>query len=48
MASSREYSDFISEQLSELEDVAYRAMMQYMDMELSYDSAKAVGRGQCG
>lgn len=27
MASSREYLDFISEQLSELDDVTYRAMM---------------------
>lgn len=27
MASSREYLDFILEQLSELEDVSYRAMM---------------------
>lgn len=48
MASSRKYLDFISEQLSKLEDVAYRAMMQYMDMELPCDSAKAAGRGQCG
>jgi len=27
MASSREYLDFILEQLSELDDVSYRAMM---------------------
>ena len=40
MASSKEYLDFILEQLSELEDVSYRAMMgEYI---IYYDS-KVVG-----
>lgn len=40
MASSKEYLDFILEQLSELDDVTYLAMMPNVDMELPYDGAK--------
>lgn len=40
MASSKEYLDFILEQLSELDDVTYRAMMgEY----IIYDRSKIVG-----
>lgn len=40
MASSREYLDFILEQLSELEDITYRAMM---DEYILYYGGKVVG-----
>ena len=40
MASSKEYLDFILEQLSELDEIAYRAMMPDADMELPYEGAK--------
>ena len=37
MASSKEYLDFILEQLSELDDVSHRAMMgEYMDEDTAY------------
>ena len=40
MASSKEYLDFIQDQLSELEDISYRAMMgEY----IIYCSGKVVG-----
>lgn len=40
MASSKEYLDFIMEQLSELEDVSYKAMM---DEYIIYYHRKVVG-----
>ena len=43
MASSKEYLDFILEQLSELDDVSYRAMMgEY----IIYYRGKVVGGGE--
>ena len=40
MASSKEYLDFILEQLSRLDEITYRAMMPDADMELPYEGAK--------
>ena len=40
MASSKEYLDFILEQLSRLDEITYRAMMPDADMELPYEGTK--------
>ena len=40
MASPKEYPDFILEQLSDLDEISFRAMMPNADMELPYDGAK--------
>ena len=40
MASTKEYLDFILEQLSDLDEISFRAMMPNADMEQPYDGAK--------
>jgi len=40
MSSTKEYLDFILEQLSDLDEISFRAMMPNADMEQPYDGAK--------
>ena len=40
MASSKDYLDFVLEQLSSLDDITYKAMMPDSSYELPYEGAK--------